>query len=192
VYSSLNSPHLPVLSRKARQCEVIAPAVLRRHGTRSTFLPAFSIPSKHSAPSQHAGTSATPISSALNFTMSCVPRVLPLHGSRDTDHVPRKCSHHRQTPHFLALFCTFLHCPKTYLPSFQSTPHSLQKTPGVYTPPNPRIRGTRLKPHGPSLWPYPLCFHIFCTPSPLSPFFSHLFEKGGGVGHNLRVRRYFR
>jgi hypothetical protein len=36
--------------------------------------------------------------------------------------------HSRLLPHFLALFCTFLHVSKTYLPCFQSHPHSLRKT----------------------------------------------------------------
>jgi hypothetical protein len=36
--------------------------------------------------------------------------------------------------HSFALFCTFLHASKTYLPSFLHLPRSCPKTPGVATP----------------------------------------------------------
>src|SRR5712692_1137591 len=42
--------------------------------------------------------------------------------------------------HSFALFCTFLHSPKTQLFSFQSFPHSLQKTPGGGGTPTPSSR----------------------------------------------------
>src|SRR5712692_7793122 len=45
--------------------------------------------------------------------------------------VPSKAGGSPFFSHSCALFCTFLHPPKTQLFCFQSIPHSLRKTPGV-------------------------------------------------------------
>src|ERR1700687_4929345 len=56
------------------------------------------------------------------------------HNSPATSHRPAPALSGSLSPaisHSCALFCTFLHSPKTQLFSFQSFPHSLPKTPGV-------------------------------------------------------------
>jgi hypothetical protein len=60
--------------------------------------------------------------------------------------------------HSCALFCTFLHLPKTQLFCFHVLPHSLQKTPGVGVP--PRSPGLRMNSflNWPAV-PHDLFFH---------------------------------
>ena len=56
------------------------------------------------------------------------------HNSPATSHRPAPTLSGSLSPaisHSCALFCSFLHSPKTQLFSFQSFPHSLPKTPGV-------------------------------------------------------------
>jgi hypothetical protein len=75
--------------------------------------------------------------------------------------------------------------------------HTLTSQSAVY--PGGTLRPLRPRPcagcSGPSRH-YPLCFHIFCSPLPVSPLQSHLFKKGEGWGSCPRpftsVHRPFR
>jgi hypothetical protein len=89
--------------------------------TTSQSLPTFSTPDKPlspAAPGFHASRFIPTGRQGFSSRLLCAPD--------PPSSPPFPCSF----LHFSALFCTFLHFAKTYLPPFQANPHSLRKTPG--------------------------------------------------------------
>jgi hypothetical protein len=109
----------------------------RQLARSAQLFPIFSTGSKHSLRFYHLTLPAPPIPS-----IACLQFPSPRSGGgpskppilstfKPSRHSRKPCPRRQQKVHFFALFCSFLHSAKRYLPSFQRIPRSCCKNTGV-------------------------------------------------------------